>query len=436
MTRKQFFQILGLSAILALGWNLFFPKPSTPEARYGAPFPRRYVQPVEPPPPAWEVEPVLPAADPAESEPELESEPEADASPAGIAHQHHFIRSIPLSMHVIRIERNHPDLEVITTLGEGDCIGLGTLTQQLRAVPPEAGRPVAAINGGFYRTEGEYYAGDPRGLLIVRGELVSAPDEDSCFWIDPEGVPHIGEILSEFSVAWPNQEQTEIGLNEERRGSAAVLYTPAMGRSTLTRGGIEFILEGVDSDNWLPLRAGASIPARIREIRRGGNTRIEAGTLVLSLGGLSQYPGAKAAKAGEVVTLSTATQPDLAGVKTALGGGPLLVHKSEARPGRVHKSLDRHPRSAVGFNQEAIYFVEVDGRQRHSRGISLPDLAQFLVRLQCEEAMNLDGGGSAEVWFKGRIMNRPCYGRERYTANTLVAVQKNKTISHERSSSK
>jgi exopolysaccharide biosynthesis protein len=38
--------------------------------------------------------------------------------------------------------------------------------------------------------------------------------------------------------------------------------------------------------------------------------------------------------------------------------------------------------------------------------------------------MNLDGGGSAEMWVEGRVVNRPCFGHERDTANALVVVRK------------
>jgi exopolysaccharide biosynthesis protein len=92
---------------------------------------------------------------------------------------------------------------------------------------------------------------------------------------------------------------------------------------------------------------------------------------------------------------------------------------------RVSKSNDRHPRSAVGWNEKEIIFVTVDGRQpRLSDGMTLPELADFLVKLQCTAAMNLDGGGSAEVWMDGKILNSPCYGHERSTANALVLVEK------------
>ena len=112
-------------------------------------------------------------------------------------------------------------------------------------------------------------------------------------------------------------------------------------------------------------------------------------------------------------------------VHVSLENSPALVLNGQAQPARVNKSTSRHPRSAVGWNDKEIMFVTVDGRQpRLSIGMTLPELADFLVKLQCTEAMNLDGGGSAEVWMEGKIVNSPCYGHERSTANALVLVEK------------
>jgi exopolysaccharide biosynthesis protein len=46
------------------------------------------------------------------------------------------------------------------------------------------------------------------------------------------------------------------------------------------------------------------------------------------------------------------------------------------------------------------------------------------VELGCQEAMNLDGGGSATLWYNGRVQNRPCDGYERPIANALVILKK------------
>ena len=351
----------------------------------------------------------------------LASSPAAKAG-GGLTHQHYVVREEHWSIQVVRIDRKRPDLKLVTALGGGDQLGLSTMTDQLRLIPKEIGRPVAALNGDFYRTDGRY-EGDPRGLQILNGELVSSPGESTSFWIDAKGHPQMDEVISKFAITWPNGKQERFGLNEDR-GRDASLYTPAMGRSTQTPSGVEFVLEAVDRSKWLPLEVCETIPARIREIRRSGNSRIPPGSMVLSLRSSSGNSGATSAVVGDVIAISTETVPNLRGVKTAIGGGPALVSGSRVQPIRVARSRERHPRSAVGWNKDEIFFVQVDGRQRHSSGITLPELAEFMARLKCEEAMNLDGGGSSEIWMNGRILNRPCYGHERSTANVLVVVKK------------
>ena len=70
------------------------------------------------------------------------------------------------------------------------------------------------------------------------------------------------------------------------------------------------------------------------------------------------------------------------------------------------------------------FWVEVDGRQKESIGMTLNELAGFMVELGCEDAMNLDGGGSATIWFDGSVRNKPCDGSERPVANSLALVRK------------
>ena len=87
--------------------------------------------------------------------------------------------------------------------------------------------------------------------------------------------------------------------------------------------------------------------------------------------------------------------------------------------------LERHPRTAIGWNAGNYFLVEVDGRQENlSVGMTLDELADYMARLGCEEAMNLDGGGSATLWFDGKVRNSPCDGKERPVANSLVFTRK------------
>src|SRR5207244_6395854 len=193
------------------------------------------------------------------------------------------IRTVPWSVHLLLIDRARLGFEWVTTLQPNRMLGLGPLTEQVRAIPPDLGRPLAAMNGDFYRLENDPYAGDPRGLQIVQGELVSAPDGNPCFWIDPAGLPHISNVVSQLRVTWPGGEAIPCGLNEDRRWNGVVLYTSRVGRSTRTSGGRELILDGAGKSDWLPLRAGQTYSAQVREVKEIGNSRLSNGIIVLSL---------------------------------------------------------------------------------------------------------------------------------------------------------
>jgi hypothetical protein len=90
----------------------------------------------------------------------------------------------PWSIHLIKLDRASAEYELHTSLGNGQITGMTTLTDQVKALPAELGRPIAAVNGDFYFTSPRVYNGDPQGIQILNGELVSAPTEHACFWID------------------------------------------------------------------------------------------------------------------------------------------------------------------------------------------------------------------------------------------------------------
>ncbi len=342
----------------------------------------------------------------------------------GFAYIHEEVREVPWSIHLVKIKRANTNLELHTTMGGGSTLGMGLVSAQVKTLPPELGRAVAAINGDFYN-HGHVCPGDPMGLQIARGELISAPSATHvCFWMDAAGNAHRGNVAPQFRVTWPDGTTAPFGLNEDRADDGIVLYTAAVGRTTRTSPGLDLVLERQGSSEWLPLQIGHTYSARVREVREAGNTPVSRDTLVLSVGPTHPGPVPKL-QAGALLRISTATPPDLAGAKVGLGGSPTLV--SGGKTAELSDS-GRHPRSALGWNKDYIFLVEVDGRQRNvSVGMSLPELAEYMVKLGCEEAMNFDGGGSATLWVFGNVMNSPSEGRERPAANALVLVDRSKS---------
>jgi large repetitive protein len=344
----------------------------------------------------------------------------------GFTYENKRIESVPWSVHVGKLDRANRDYELHTVLAKETVVGLNRLSEQIKSFPPEVGRVIAGINGDFYRVQQGPYQGDPQGLQIMQGELLSAPCDWSCFWLDAKGDPHMTNVLSVFNVTFPGGANIPVGLNEERTNTPAILYTPRFGPSTLTEAGRELVLERDGDKPWVPLQVGETYTAKVRQIRDAGNTPLTSDTMVLSISPqtVARLP---ALKPGDSIDISTKTLPELKGCKTAIGGGPALVRGGKAMEWKTTQF--RHPRTAVGWNSNFIYIVEVDGRQRGlSVGMTFPELADFMVKLGCEEALNLDGGGSATFWLYGQVVSSPSEGHERTTANGLVVVRKPKEV--------
>ena len=358
--------------------------------------------------------------------------PLTEASP-GISYANRKLPSGPWSIHIVQIDRKRADLSLESRHAGPGAVGLNTLTEQVGAVPSALGSVEAGINGDFYQRD-RAYAGDSRGLQIVAGELLSAPSGGVALWLDPQGNPQAGPVASRLQVTWPDGAMQPLGLNEDRKVDAMVLYTTAMGGGTRTTGGREWILESTDAAQPLVARPGMVARVRVRETREAGNTPVSAGTWVLSIGpALSRK--AAAVPAGALLSISLATVPALEGVRTAIGGGPVLVQGGRRQKIKVPSGdsyefssmLERHPRSAFGWNKKAFFLVEVDGRQPGlSVGMTLEELGECLASLGCDEAVNLDGGGSATLWLGGRIRDSPCDGHERPISNSLVVVRRNR----------
>lgn len=375
----------------------------------------------------------------AEAAPVLQAEPRAarpTGDTAGVTYRNHKLKADngePWSLHVLKIDRARADLGFYSAHARDRVLAVSHIWEQAAAVPPELGEAIAGINGDFYVRDQPTYAGDPRGLQIMNGELISAPDT-VCVWFDTNGHPHLDDVKGLFYATWPDGRKTPFGLNQQRRPNSAVLFTPTLGTSTRATGGPELILEKDGDGPWLPLQAGQNYRARVRDVATNGNTRIEPGTMVLSLGAqlLGDLPELKP---GLVLQFSTTTTPNLTGVKAAIAGGPALIQNGKAftlktRPADAPRGYAedskyaRHPRAAVGWSPTHVYFIVIDGRQPDlSMGMKLAELAEYFASLGCTDAINLDGGKSAQLWFNGLIMNKPVNGEDT-VASSLLLVRK------------
>lgn len=99
-------------------------------------------------------------------------------------------------------------------------------------------------------------------------------------------------------------------------------------------------------------------------------------------------------------------------------GRPMLVRDGELdlpSIDPVATSNLRQPRTAVGVSRSGrtLWLLVTDGRQEHSVGLTMYELARVFVDLGVHRAMNLDGGGSSTLYVQrlGGVANVPSGSR-------------------------
>lgn len=116
----------------------------------------------------------------------------------------------------------------------------------------------------------------------------------------------------------------------------------------------------------------------------------------------------------EIITEGSVTAQQLLdqGAWQVFSFGPGLVENGTVTVDandEVGRAMASNPRTAIGKVSDGHYVLVVsDGRTNESEGLSLQQLATFMVdQLGVECAYNLDGGGSSTMWYQGEVVNNP-----------------------------
>lgn len=118
--------------------------------------------------------------------------------------------------------------------------------------------------------------------------------------------------------------------------------------------------------------------------------------------------------------------------QTWMFGPALLDENGKAYPDFSSSTVaPKNPRAVIGYYEPGHYcLVQVDGRGTTSaveegkanEGMTLTELAQFMESIGCTAAYNLDGGQSAAMWFKDRVISTP-YKNGRAVGDVIVLCE-------------
>ena len=315
----------------------------------------------------------------------------------------HKIGGDPVKINLLRLDRLKVKLDVVHAADK--AIGLETTSSIAKRR-----KAVAAINSGFFRLDKSAFAGDASGVLMIDQVLLSESnlDRTAVFIADyPATNLGIGQIRTRLTLDWNGRNISASGLNRERKADEIVAYSSAFGPSTMTSGpGIELTL----------------LKDRIASVNKGNaNTVIPDGGWVISASGLAASQFAEA-QIGDRMEFRAAPMLSangnwlpleyvddiVAGVSRLISGGKIDLSWEREKAAKAFAET-RHPRTAVAKLKDGKFLmVTVDGRQPGvSVGMSLQELAEYLLSLGAVDAMNLDGGGSTTMYLDGKVVNTP-----------------------------
>jgi hypothetical protein len=226
------------------------------------------------------------------------------------------------------------------------------------------------------------------------------------------------------------------GINARGGGERIVLYTPEFepfspGDPTAA----EVLVEMNRPAMIIPLPRMAT--GTIREVRAPADQPMPIPFDHLVIAGYGLMGGAlsRNAHVGEEIGISLEIQDlgdgcqspeteDWSKTYAGLDVGVAFLQAGEVVHDTAAYSVSEHPRTAVAFNNDYVYFIVVDGRAPgYSIGMTLDQLGEFARdELDAEWGLNLDGGGSSTMWVNGVVENRPSDGYERSVPDGLMMV--------------
>ena len=300
----------------------------------------------------------------------------------------------------------------------GATNGRGTVSQMVKEADALGG-----INGDFFQWTPDP-GGDPQGLAIHNGKLLSVPDNRNLAFAWGPNNP--------WSIASP-KFSVKVSTTDK---SKSWIPTVINGRVPADGIGLNFAVAGqiygptpITVVRLAMPRRNGELSGKVRCRIVGIETDVKRATIgrneaVIGLCGKAneQFQGFRVGKDVEV-EWSLEGMPK--GVTEAMGGWPLLLKSGSYAGPKEDESAPRHPRSAIGMRADGKWvFAVIDGRQTKSVGTTFTETAAIMKWLECTEALNLDGGGSSAIKFLGITLNRPSGGVERSVANGILFFPK------------
>ncbi|WP_286723574.1 phosphodiester glycosidase family protein, partial [Pelotomaculum sp. PtaB.Bin117] len=298
----------------------------------------------------------------------------------------------PVRLSVLQADLSNPYVKMEVLVGAD---GTMEKTQSASKMAERAGA-VAAVNGGFFIMA----QGKPLGTIIQDGELVSSPimrGDMPVFALGMDKHPLMdffkfnGEVKAGNGSAFPLFGVNKLLYNLEDGGisdtNQLTLYNRNWG--PLSRGGCDELPGAIET----VVENGTVV----KQVQAAAPLPIPANGYILWGHGAAAEFMSKNMPVGSRVAVSYQTTPAFEKIKLSTGSNSFLVQQGKVA--EFQEDLKgKNSRTAVASsdNGRFLYLISVE-KSGQSAGVEQEELAELLVAMGADTALNLDGGGSTTM---------------------------------------
>ncbi|OXM86373.1 stalk domain-containing protein [Paenibacillus rigui] len=313
-------------------------------------------------------------------------------------------KEISTNAKVIEVDLTNPYVKVDVMSGTGNQF---TKKQSVLGMATET-KAVAGVNGDFYNTQAE---GVPMGPEIANGQLMATPPYLPGFYsfaIDKNNVPIVDLFTFEGSVTAKDGAKFALGgINKtyywfEPGGEHSMI--DAMFMYTNTWGQVDRSNDGETVPTEVLVQNGI-----VKQIADNGIIDMIApkdGYILRASGKAADFVR-QHMKVGEPLKYDYQILPqdpsktyDAKNFKMMIGGHTILVDGGQ--PAEFSREVDSlcctRSRTAIGYSQDqkTAYIITADNAG-DSKGLTMKELQQFMIKVGVWKGLNLDGGGSTQM---------------------------------------
>ncbi|MFD0696226.1 stalk domain-containing protein [Paenibacillus sp. GCM10027628] len=340
-------------------------------------------------------------------------------------------KDVSVNANVIEVDLTNPNVKIDAMAGTKNQF---TKNQSVLGMVKDTGA-VAGVNGDFFNTQAE---GVPEGAQITNGQVMATPAKISglySFAITKDNQPIID--IFDFQGTVKAKDGTTFDLGGVNKtyywddndvamiADGLFLYTSAWAMDQRAVDGTHVPTEALVQNG---IVKEITVDTNIKKIA-------PADGYILRGSGLARDFIVNHLKVGDPITTKYDMIPhdpskkyDWKTFKTLIGGSTLLV--DEAKPSYFTRNIadfsgyTPRSRTAIGYSKDmkTAYIITSDN-SGSSKGMTLPELQQFMIQAGVWRGMVLDGGGSTQMVsrplgeFDPKLTNQTENGNQRAVAN-------------------